>query len=154
SRGREENRRLFEDLVIGFKPTDSGFEFLDFGQFFTGTALAVTSVNFSLAHPPAHRLLANTNLASGSLTGGSQCRILLPVLGHQPHRTGLQLIIDLPGHVQHPFNSKRCGTKPGTLQNTGMENPSRSTRPDTVKPNQTTPCCTSKLNPPPLNRHA
>src|SRR5699024_701867 len=66
---REENRRLFEDQIISFKPTEYGFEFLDFGQFFAGTTLAVTGVNFGLAHSPADRLCTHTDLAGGNLTG-------------------------------------------------------------------------------------
>nr|WP_183320948.1 alpha-L-fucosidase [Flexivirga oryzae] len=48
-------------------------------------------------------------------TGRRQRRVLLLVLGHQPHRPRPQLGINLLRHETHPSNSQRCGIKPGAV---------------------------------------
>jgi hypothetical protein len=96
---RKENRGLAQDLVGLAQPFVLGLEPLDLLGLGRGDSTPVPGVDLGLTEPVAQRLPPQIQLLTDLLTGHRQRRIVLLVLAHHAHRSGLELGVVLLGHV-------------------------------------------------------
>lgn len=111
----EETRSRLEYGHVFSKALVLCLQLLDLLELHAGDPVAAAGIDLSLVDPATQRLLAHALLTGDGFQRLRQGLVLTPVLLHQPHRPGTDLLID---HFRHDCilsNSKRCGIKPGAL---------------------------------------
>jgi hypothetical protein len=107
-----------EDLDGFLELTILAFELFVLPGDIGGHSVTLTGVDLGLVGPPSQRFVGHSQPLGHRGDAGRAGVVLLGMVGDQPHRPGLELVVVLPRHDANNLPRKKVCIKPGVVHDT------------------------------------